>query len=131
MATYSINPYHTDINPGTAEGAKLYNKAIEPPDDKLSVQQKNAKDVQSQFETDASNYGWGGLIGNVQINIVPEYRNILSNTREITLEMVQKHARTTWGTLDPWNTPLPANFSVRMINPAAHALQRPCFHRRA
>ena len=54
-AVFLTNPFCGDINPGTADGAKLYNKAIAAPDDKLSVQQKNAKEIQSQFEADSSN----------------------------------------------------------------------------
>ena len=127
MALYLTNPFFGEINPGTTEGAKLYNKATAAPEEKLSVQQKNAKDVLSRFETDASNFGWGQLIGNVQINNVSDQRNIMTKTREITLEMVQKHARTTWGPRDPWENPLPNSFDVREINPATHASQRPTF----
>ena len=128
MAVFLTNPFFGDINPGTTEGAKLYNKAIAAPAEQLSIQQKNAKDIQARFETDASNFGWGQLIGNVQINNVPDQRNIMTNTREITLEMVQKHARTTWGNLNPWADPLPQNFDVRAIDPATHAAQRPHFY---
>ena len=130
MATFIINPFHGEINPGTEAGAKLYNKAIEAPEDKLTIQQKNANDIQSQFETDASKFGWGNLIGNVSINAGDDTRNILVNTREITLEMVQKHARTTWGELLAFNDPLPDDFAVRAIDPATHAPQRPHFYRR-
>ena len=45
--------------------------------------------------------------------------------------MVQKHARTTWGNLDPWATNLPPTLNVRAIDPATHAAQRPVFYRRA
>ena len=129
-ANFIINPFHGDINPVTEAGSKLYNKAIEAPEDKLVIQQRNAIDIQSQFESDASKFGWGSLIGNIQINLVPDHRNILVNTREITLEMMQKHARTTWGNLNNFNDPLPANFMVREIDPATYAAQRPHFYRR-
>ena len=88
MAVFLTNPFFGDINPGTADGAKLYNKAIEAPKDKLSIQQSKARDVQSQFETDACNFGWSSLIGNITINVANEVRNILSNTRELTVEML-------------------------------------------
>ena len=130
MAVFLTNPFFGDINPGTADGAKLYNKAIEAPKDTLSIQQSKARDVQSQFETDACNFGWSSLIGNITINIANEVRNILSNTRELTVEMLQKHARTTWGNLAPWADPLPMDFDVRAIDPATHAAQRPHFYRR-
>ena len=54
----------------------------------------------------------------------------MTNSRELTLEMEQIHARRTWGELVPWQDALPASFDVRAINPAAHALQRPYFYRR-
>ena len=130
MAVFLTNPFFGDINPGTADGAKLYNKAIEAPTVQLSIQQRTARDVQSQFETDASNFGWGSLIGNITINITNEVRNILSNTRELTVEMLQKHARTTWGNLSNFADPLPLDFDVRAIDPATHAVQRPHFFRR-
>ena len=93
MAAYLTNPFLGNINPGTVDGAKLYNKAIEAPEVKLSIQQQNANNIQFQFESDASDFGWGVLTGSAQINDnnVPDLCNILTNTREITLEMVQKH----------------------------------------
>ena len=41
MATFLLNPFLGDINPGTTEGAKLYTKAIDSPDEKLNICQKN------------------------------------------------------------------------------------------
>ena len=130
MATFAINPFLGDINPGTTEGAKLYNKSIEAPDDKLVIQQKDATDIMTAFETDASNFGWGRLIGNVQVDDAGTLRHILANHREITLEMIQKHARTTWGNLVPWTDPLPNDFISRDIDPATYAMQRPHFYKR-
>ena len=40
MATFLLNPFLGDINSGTAEGAKLYTKAIDSPDEKLNICQK-------------------------------------------------------------------------------------------
>ena len=57
-------------------------------------------------------------------------RNILTETRDLTLEIVQKHTRLTWGSLDPWGTDLPATFTVRDIDPAIHAAQCPAFYKR-
>ena len=44
-ANYSLNPFLGNINPGTTEGAKLYNKAIEAPKELLAISQKNATDI--------------------------------------------------------------------------------------
>ena len=129
-ATFTINYFLGDINPGTSEGATFYNKSIETPEDKLIIQQKDATDIMTAFETDSGTFGWGRLIGNVQINNAVDQRHVLANHREITLEVIQKHARTTWGNLDPWIDPLPNDFICRDIDPAMHALQRPHFYKR-
>ena len=36
-ANYSLNPFLGDINPGTSDGAKLYNRAIEAPKDLITI----------------------------------------------------------------------------------------------
>lgn len=90
MTTFLLNPFLGDINPGTTEGAKLYRKAIEPPDKKLNICQKNARDIQSFFETDSRNFGWGPLIGNIPIGPGPDRKSILTDSKELTLEMIQK-----------------------------------------
>ena len=56
-ANYSLNPFLSDINPGTSEGAKLYNKAIEAPKTLLTINQKNASDIKDNFEKDARDFG--------------------------------------------------------------------------
>ena len=131
MALYLTNPLHCDINPGTTEGAKLYNLAIKAPEEKLCIAQKNARAIQAAFEEDANNVGWGTLSGTVKLDGVNHgpTRNIITHTCELTLKMVQKHARTTFGTLDPWGNDLPATFLVRTIDPATHAAQHPVFYR--
>ena len=57
MANFVCNPYLGDVNPGTAEGLKLYNKAIEPPKTKLEINQSNSGDIMTMFEKDASDFG--------------------------------------------------------------------------
>lgn len=78
------------------------------------------------------NFGWGTLSGTVKLDGVNHgpTRNIITHTCELTLKMVQKHARTTFGANDPWGDDLPGKFQVRAINPATHVTQRPVFHRR-
>ena len=63
MATYLLNPYLCDVNPGSADGLKLYNKAISAPDDKLIISQRNARDIMGTFEMDSS------LVGDLQFQI--------------------------------------------------------------
>ena len=67
-AVYVMNPFLGDINPGTDGGAKLYSKATAERETKLSVSQKNAKDILQAFKKDASNFGWGLLIGQIQVD---------------------------------------------------------------
>ena len=129
-ATYSLNPFLGNINPGTTEGAKLYNKAIEAPKELLTITQKNATEIRDHFEKDARDFGWGPLIGNITIDAADTTKSILVNAREITLEDVQKAARLTWDQTTAWNVALADSFDVRAIDPATHNAQRPQFHNR-
>ena len=112
MALYLTNPFHGDINPGTTEGAKLYNIAIKAPEEKLCIAQKNARAIHAAFEEDANNFGWRTLSGTVKLDGVTHgpTRNIITHTSELTLEMVQKHACTTFGANDPWGDAIPGIF---------------------
>ena len=68
MANFVRNPYLGDVNPGTAEGLKLYSKAIEPPKTKLEINQYNSGDIMTMFEKDAGDFGWGPAINSVQVD---------------------------------------------------------------
>ena len=92
-----VNPFYGDINPGEVDGAKLYNRGIEAPTEKLTIAQKNAQDIVDTFVKDASDFGWGALVGNIQIDNAGNTKSILTEVNEITLEDVQKSARTTFG----------------------------------
>ena len=130
---FLLNPYLGDVNPATADGLKLYNKAVAAPESKLTLAQKHSKDILEAFETDSSNFGWGPAISAIQIDAAGLTRSILTNARELTLEMVQKSARRTWLSLAPafaWADPLPADFTIGAIDPAANVAQRPQFYRR-
>jgi len=120
------------VNPGTPDGLKLYNKATAAPDLKISIEQSKATDIKCAFESDANDFGWGPAVGAVQVDNARTTRNILSQAREITLEHVQKLARYTWDALAGlvWSTALLVTFTVGVIDPAAHAAQRPQFLRR-
>ena len=130
---YLLNPFLGNINPGPLEGAKLYNKATATIEDKITIPQKNAHDIQTHFETDSSNFGWGLLVGNVITRNAqdPETKSIFTHSKDLTIELVQRHARTTWGSItDPWDSALPQDIIVRDINPAQNAAQRGHFYRR-
>ena len=114
-ANYVLNPYLGEVNPGTADGLKLYNKAVAAPDSKIKIDQSNARDIKTTFEQDANNFGWGPATNAIQVDNAapPTMKNILTQAREITLECVQKAARRTWFALAPvfvWADPLPADF---------------------
>ena len=123
-----VNPFYGDINPGEVDGAKLYNRAIKAPSEELNIAQKNAQDIVDTFVKDASDFGWGALVENIEIDNAGNTKSILTEVNEISLEDVQKSARTTFGTLDAWNVDLPNDFIVRDINPASHNAQRPHFY---
>ena len=133
---FVLNPYLGDVNPGTADGLKLYTKAVAAPEKKIAIDQQHAREIKDTFEDDANNFGWGPAVGSIQIDNAapaPNTRSILTQAREITLEMVQKAARRTWAALAPafvWTDPLPAVFTVGAIDPAANVAQRPQFYRR-
>ena len=127
---FVLNPYLGDINPGTTEGLKLYNKAVAGPETKISIDQSHAREIKTSFELDANNFGWGPATGAIQVDNAGTTKNILTQAQEITLQMVQKAARRTWLALAPafvWADPLPAVFTVGTIDPAANAAQRPNF----
>ena len=88
---FVLNPFLGDVNPGTPEGLKLYNRAIAAPDEKLSIGQQNARDIITAFELDASNFGWGPAINSVQIDATsdPETWHILTQARQLNLEVIQ------------------------------------------
>ena len=46
MAAFVLNPYLGDVNSGTAEGLKLYNKIIDSRSKKIEINQDNV-DIQT------------------------------------------------------------------------------------
>ena len=129
-----MNPYLGDVNPGTTEGLKLYNKAIAAPNEKIEINQDCARDIQTIFEKYSGDYGWGPAISSVQVDDLtpPTTKSLLTKAREINLTCIQKMARRTWGNLAglDWTDPLPAVLTVFDIDPSANAPQRPQFFRR-
>ena len=65
MTSFVMNPYLGDVNPGTTEGLKLYNKAIAAPNEKVEINQDSARDIQTIFEKESGDYEWGPAISSV------------------------------------------------------------------
>ena len=55
--TFVLNPYLGNVNPGTADGLNLYNRAVTAPKLKITVDQSHARDIKTTFELDANNFG--------------------------------------------------------------------------
>ena len=131
MTSFVMNPYLGDVNPGTNEGLKLYNKSIEARSKKIEINQENVRNIQTIFEKDSGDFGWGPAISSVQFDDLtpPTTKSILTKAREINLTCIQKMARRTWDNLGGlrWTDPLPAVLTVFDIDPSANALQRPQF----
>ena len=129
MTTFVMNPYLGDVNPGTTEGLKLYNGAIAAPNDKIEINQDCARDIQTIFEKDSGDYGWGPAISSVQVDDLtpPTTKRLLTKAREINLTCIQKMTRRTWGNLAglSWTDPLPAVLTVFDIDPSSNAPQCP------
>ena len=58
------DPFKGNINPGIADGAKLYLKATAsiPEDDKYKINITSAKKFVYMVTKDANNFGWGALV---------------------------------------------------------------------
>ena len=62
---FVLNPYLGDTNPGTADGLKLYNKAVAAPETKLSIKQQHTREIKAAFKDDVNNFGWGPAVGSI------------------------------------------------------------------
>ena len=88
-------------------------------DTKLKFSQSNVKHLTSAFESDAHKFGWSALV-----NVVPSdgtgqhKKSILKNFSEVTVEMVKKQARTTWGDrAAAYSNNLPQIMNITAIGP--------------
>ena len=101
MNSFVMTPYLGDVNPGTTEGLKLHNKGIISRSEKIEVNQDSARNIQTIFEKDSGDSGWGTAISSVQIDdMTPPTTNILfTKAQEINLKCIQKLVRRTWGNL--------------------------------
>ena len=64
---FILDPYSSDINPGTGAGQKLFLKATEERTDakRVDVTQGNAKEFLEMMTDDAKNFSWGSLVHRV------------------------------------------------------------------
>ena len=131
---FQMDPYDGNINPGTAEGAKLFNKATAARTTLLTLSQDKAKEVVSAFEEDAREFGWGEMVHKVQI--VPDNNNdlkksILKDYRQVKVERVKKEAERRWGAVNlPFDDPVPTPMTIRTIYPSTTVADRPVFYTR-
>ena len=72
--SYATNPYLGDINPGDANGSKLYMKATEPldKDHKIEIKVDNVNKFLDQVRFDANKFGWRQLVFQVQTGSNPD-----------------------------------------------------------
>ena len=127
------DPFKGNINPGTAEGAKLYLKATTaiPDDDKFEINISSAQKFVDLVTKDATNFGWGALVRAIPSNDAGGVKNILIDHREITLEMIKKQAYKTWGNYQAdYATPVSNEQELEVLDPAANVAHRVPFYRR-
>ena len=131
---FQMDPYDGDINPATAEGAKLFTKATAARTNLLTLSQDKAKEVVSAFEEDAREFGWGAMVHKVQIvldNNNALKKSILKDYRQVKLDRVKKEAERRWGTENlPFEDPVPTPMIIRNIEPSTTAADRPVFYAR-
>ncbi len=130
--TFILDPYSSDINPGTESGRKLFLKATEERTDtkRVDVTQGNAKEFLEMMTDDAKNFSWGSLVHRV-VDTDGERRSILRDIRKLTLEAVKKQAMRIWNDSTATRaSTLPTDFTTTEIDPAATATDRPIFYER-
>ena len=124
------DPFKENINPGAFEGAKLYLKATASilEDDKFEINITCAQKFVDMVSKDANNFGWGALVRAITSDNAGSTKNLLINHRDITLDMIQRQSYKTWGNyLADFNTPLPDDQDLQVLNPAANQDQREPF----
>ena len=87
VATFSANPFNSDINPSTSNGLKLFTSGTMPRKDKLNATLANSKPFLEAMRDDAADFGWGTLISNIEIN--GEKKNILENFTDLDVDKVR------------------------------------------
>ena len=130
---FVTNPYHGKINPGTSDGQKLYLKATAERTPRLTIKQENVKEIIATFEKDSRSFGWGSLVNVIKTSATDAIgKSIISNTRDLKLEMVQKAALKIWGAMNAtFATPVPDSLDVQDLDQiATDADQQNTFYHR-
>ena len=127
---YGVDPFENDINPATSDGQKLWLRATESRDTKLSVTQKNVTEFMAAIETDSNNFAWGELVNLVPVSPT-ERKSIVKEYNSITLQQVQSQAFRIWGDKSAtFNSPLPDAKVVEILDPARNLNDRAIFYLR-
>ena len=94
MATFTLDPYQADINPGTENGSKLYLKACAKveKEKRIAIVTEQAKQIKRYFESLNDQFGWSSLTGSVPSAADGNNYSIFSNTAKLTVEDVQRQA---------------------------------------
>ena len=124
------DPFKGNINPGTAEGAKLYLKASASisDDDKFEINITSADKFVDVVTKDANTFGWGSLVRAIPSDDNGDTKNILVDHRDITFNMIKKQAYKTWGNyMADFITPVPDTQDLQALDPAANQDQRDPF----
>lgn len=107
--SFQANPFAADINPSTSSGLKLFTAATaeRKESEKLSAKISNNIKFIEAFRDDAASFGWGSLIGSVQVG--SDSKHILQDFKVIKLSHVRSRMNTIFHkrATDPDATTLP------------------------
>ena len=94
---FIMDPYSSNINPGTEAGRKLFLKATEERSDtkKIDVTQANAKEFLELMTDDAKNFSWGVLVHRIT-DEDGEVRSILRDIQKLSFGRVKRQAMKIW-----------------------------------
>ena len=106
------------INPGTAEGSKLFQAATKPRDDsdKIDVKISHAKLFIDAMREDSAAFGWGKLINNIRLDDDPldaedpKLYSLFEDTQSLTVLKVRRFMGRVFYDPDP-NNPIPERYS--------------------
>ena len=129
---FIMDPYSSNINPGTEAGRKLFLKATEKRSDtkKINVTQANAKEFLELMMDDAKNFSWGVLVHRIT-DEDGEVRSILRNIRKLSLDRVKRQAMRIWfDETATHTTALPQDFLTTAIDPANNQAHQTIFYNR-
>jgi hypothetical protein len=131
-ALFVTDPLKGNINPGEAEGAKLFRQATADisTDDKFDIIIENAKKFVSALRKDAKSFGWETLL-NIRVNDLGREVNILRDHLSISVADITCQADTTWGNATrDFADPIPNDRVLTPIDPANVPTDLQIFYRR-